>query len=351
MKPLCSDAERLPGQTRSLHHTDNATPWIGMANTWVRTLSRADGGGRFVCGWRQLMKPALSSLIAAVQLLDKPHTELIVHHSPYLVLQTIQPTTDPGEIKLRLNIKNRVTTWRIARIGGRGHTFPINHSSVYSLNKYVSVCVRICVPGLQLLIPLALLLTLNDLINLNPFSQLTRPSPWSRRLAQSRLECSLPRSGRCTRTHTHFAHLTRTNVAYTSPFCWQWAHLLQRHNANSCRCLSPWIDRYSCDRRSDCLSLWQTGTKKSIIICHCFSFFVNNNTSNSFLFYHLFLFLKCDTENSVTRADYVCIFIFFRLAFSVILVLCPNLDGHWHSFKMKHRVCVTQLMFLWLQPV
>lgn len=141
------------------------------------------------------MKPAPSSLIAAVQLLDKPYTELIVHHSPYLVLQTIQPTTDPGEIELQLDIKNRVTAWRIARIGGRGHTFPINHSSVYSLNKYASVCVcvRICVPVLQLLIPLALLLALNDLINLNPFSRSTRPSPWSRRLAQSRLECSLPR--------------------------------------------------------------------------------------------------------------------------------------------------------------
>lgn len=197
-----------------------------------------------MCGWRPLTKPAPSSLIAAVQLLDKPHTELIVHHSPYLVLQTIQPTTDPGEIKLRLNIKNRVTTWRIARIGGRGHIFPINHSSVYSLNKYVSVCVCVCAdlcaqaPVAHCIGPIAHFKRPHQ-----PQSFLSVDTPITlvketRTIALRMLITSVKEVH--AHAHTPCAlHTHQRPITYTSPFCWRSAHLLQRHNANSCRCLSP----------------------------------------------------------------------------------------------------------------
>lgn len=32
-------------------------------------------------------------------------------------------------------------------------------------------------------------------------------------------------------------------------------------------------------------------------------------------------------------------------------LLCPKSNRHQHNFRLKHRVCVTQSLWLWLQPV
>lgn len=149
-----------------------------------------------------------------------------------------QPMTDPGELRLQLNIEKRVTAWHGAWI--RGGT-SISHQSKFSVlikkkNKNLPVCVCesmcICVPGLPLFSPLVILLTLNHLINFNPFCELTRPSPWSRRLTHtfemlitSVKEVQTP----CTPDHLHTLILLAILTLIT-----------HTHNSTSSQCWRVW---------------------------------------------------------------------------------------------------------------
>ena len=116
---------------------------------------------------------------------------------------------DPREIKLQLNIKERVTARRSTWI--RWGTY-VSHQSEFrvlikNLPVYVCVCVCVCVCarvlGVPLFSPLVVLLTLNHLINFNTFCELIHPSLWSRRLTHTHTHADTHKH---THTHTWYAH-------------------------------------------------------------------------------------------------------------------------------------------------